>query len=232
VKSLRLLLVVVSTIALSACQAGLNPVVPAGSAAYTTIGNGTNPNPNARYPLTSGDIVSVSVFQEPDLSHDQMAIDDAGNLNLPLVGQMRAKGLTTSELAKQIEQAYAGRYLRNPRVAVYLDKSVVRNVSVEGEVALPGIYPYREGETLLSALAEARSPLTTAKLDEVLIFRTVDGQRQGGRFDVKAIREGRMEDPHLLPDDVIVVGFSQLRGAFRDFLQLAPAIGSFVYLTK
>jgi polysaccharide export outer membrane protein len=230
VMRLRFLLLAGGALASTACQQGLNPVVPAGAAAYTVIGEGGR-TPSAGYALSSGDVVSVSVFQEPELSHEAMTIDAAGNLDLLLLGQVRAEGLTTSELAQNIERAYATRYLRNPRVSVTLNSAVQQHISVEGEVGLPGIYTYRKDDTLLSALAEARSPLSTAKLDQVLIFRTRNGQRLGGRFDVKAIREGRMEDPVLVPGDIVVVGFSQLRGAFRDFLQLAPAIGSFVYIS-
>lgn len=230
----RMIFIAASALCLASCQKGLDPIVPAGSAAYDVISPVPVPGSEVtgRYTLGRGDVVSIAVFQEPELSRNEVEIDAAGNLDLPLIGQVNAKGLTTSELAQVIERSYAERYLRNPRVSVLLDEAVQQRVSVEGEVALPGVYPYREGQTLLSALAEARSPLTTAKLDEVLIFRTVDNRRMGGRFDVKAIREGRMDDPSLMPGDVVVVGFSQARGAFRDFLQLAPALGSFVFLAR
>ena len=79
-------------------------------------------------------------------------------------------------------------------------------------------------------MALAKSPAPDAKLNEVLIFRTVDGERMGGRFDVVAIRAGRMPDPLILPNDVVVVGFSSVRGLYRDILQAAPILGAFATL--
>ncbi len=215
--------------ALAACQATLQPDVPTGADAYTAIAVAPEESDAVapRYALRGGDVVSVAVFQEPELSRDSIVLDAAGNLNLPLLGEIRARGLTTSELARSIESAYAAQYLRDPRVAVYLDASIKDAVTIEGQVELPGMYDYRDGLTLLSAVALARSPTRTAKLDEVVVFREVDGQRQGGVFDLMAIREGRMPDPALRPGDVIVVGYSSLQGTYRDILQAAPILGIF-----
>lgn len=201
--------------------------MPAGAAAYSAIETAAQPAEPGKYRLRSGDVVSVAVFQEPDLSRDKIAIDAAGDLNLPLIGEIRAAGLTASELARSIEQRYGARYLRDPRVSVFMDEGFRQTISVEGHVAQPGVYPYETGQTLLTALALARSPTQVAALDEIVIFRTVDGQRYGGRFDLRAIRGGRAADPELRSGDVIVVGYSNLRGAYRDVLQAAPLLGIF-----
>lgn len=213
---------------LGGCQSGLSPVVPSGAEAYGVIAP-EEPDEAAatRYALRGGDVVSVAVFQEPELSRDRIALDAAGNLNLPLLGEIRARGFTTSELAREIERAYAMQYLRDPRVAVFLDESVKDQIAIEGQVELPGVYEYRTGLTLLSAMALARSPTRIAKLDEIVIFRTVGGERLGGVFDLEAIREGRMPDPALRPGDTIVVGYSSVQGAYRDIIQTAPLLGVF-----
>ena len=210
---------------LAACQPTLNPVVPAGPAAYQAIA--VEPQQPVIYLLQPGDTVSVLVFQEPDLTQEKMLIDASGNLYLPLIGTVRAAGESPSDLARQIEHSYGMRYLRHPNVAVRLDEAVKQTVSVEGEVELPGVYEIRTGQTLLSALAMARSPKRTAKLDQVLIFRQIDGQRAGARFDVTAIRSGEADDPLIQGGDVIVVGFSALRGGYRDILQAAPLFNVF-----
>ncbi len=62
-------------------------------------------------------------------------------------------------------------------------------------------------------MALAHSPKRTAKLDQVLIFRTVNGERMGARFDLTDIRSGTAPDPQILPGDVVVVGFSAASGA-------------------
>ena len=212
---------------LTACQAPLDPVVPAGQAGYDAVAVEPAATLPSRYTLSPGDVVSVRVFDEPELSVEEVALDNAGNVTLPMVGEVRAVGLRAAELAAAVEAAYATNYLRDPRVTVLVKQGQGRTIAVEGEVEQPGVFPYAEGQTLLSALALARSPTETAKLDEVMIFRTVDGQRQAGRFDLRAIRGGRMPDVALVPGDVVVVGYSSIRGAWQDVLRALPVFGIF-----
>jgi polysaccharide biosynthesis/export protein len=102
-----------------------------------------------------------------------------------------------------------------------------QTVAVEGEVKLPGVYKVSPSDTLLSAIARAQSPTNVAKLDEVIVFRTVNGRRMGARFDLNQIRSGQAADPQILGGDVIVVGFSSLKGVYRDILQAAPLLNVF-----
>lgn len=219
----------VAAVCLAACQPSLQSDLPTGDAAYRAV---SLPERDATsgpvtYALQPGDRIAVAVFQEDDLSVDDVAVDEAGMIALPLLGSVRAAGLTTQELSRQVELAYGARFLRDPDVTVTLRQAVLRTVSVEGEVAKPGVYEVQPGHTLLTAMALAGSPSETAKLDEVLVFRTIDGERYGGRFDLVEIRSGRMPDPSLRPGDVIVVGFSAARGRYRDFLRAVPILGVF-----
>lgn len=214
-------------LSLAACQPGTDSIVPAGDAGYAAIDVPQGDGVPERYLLLPGDVVSVQVYGEPELSVAEVSLDNAGMLNLPLIGGVRASGMTADELSSAIEAAYAAKFVRDPRVAVLVKKTQLRTIAVEGEVALPGVYPYVEGQTLLTALALARSTTEKAKLDEVMIFRTVDAQKMAGRFDIRAIRGGRMPDVALLPGDIVVVGFSGPRGAFLDALRAIPAIGIF-----
>ena len=211
---------------LAGCQTGLDPVVPAGQAGYSALATDASPLA-ARSALEPGDIVSIRVYDEADLSVEDIAIDNAGVLSLPLIGDVRAAGRTATELSRAIEAAYAADYLRDPRVSVLVKQARVQTITVEGEVTQPGVFPYREGQTLLTALALARSPTDTAKLDHVIVFRTAGGERQAGRFDVQAIRGGAMPDVALLPGDTVVVGYSSTRGAFLDAVRAIPIIGVF-----
>jgi len=212
---------------LVSCQPQLHPDLPTGEAAYNTLQPSATAAETSAYLLHAGDVVNVNVFQEPDLSLEEVVIDGAGNLYLPLVGQVRAGGRTQAELSQEIERAYGNGYLRNPKVAVVVKQALSNTVSVEGEVKQPGVYPIQSGATLLTAMALAQSPTRTAKLDQVLVFRTVNGERMGARFDLTDIREGSVADPQILPGDVIVVGFSAVRGAYRDVLEAAPLFNIF-----
>jgi polysaccharide export outer membrane protein len=135
--------------------------------------------------------------------------------------------MTPGDFAASLEEAYGARYLRNPEVTIALKSTRSMTVSVEGDVEQPGVYEIQPGQSLLSAIAMARSPSKTAKLDQVLIFRQINGQRAGARFDLTDIRSGKAADPQILPGDVVVVGFSAVRGAYRDLLQAAPLLNVF-----
>lgn len=211
---------------LAACQPQLHPNLPQGRAAYQELQPALSAQGSA-YLLHSGDVVTVNVFQEPDLKVEEVAIDGSGHLYLPLIGEVQAGGRTQAELSHEIERAYANGYLRSPRVAVIVKQTSSNTVSVEGEVEQPGVYPIQSGATLLTAMALAQSPTRTAKLDQVLVFRTVNGERMGARFDLTDIRSGSTPDPQILPGDVIVVGFSAARGVYRDILDAAPIFNIF-----
>ena len=229
VLSRRLCAVLLCALALAGCQPSLNSELPRGPAAYEIIQDPADPRPSA-YLLQPGDKLSVNIFQEEDLSVRELQVDQAGMITLPLVGDMQAAGQSPGQLSRAIETAYGNRYLRNPQANVVLLEAIKRTVSIEGQVKEPGVYEVQPGYTLLSALALASSPLPDAKLDEILVFRTVNGERLGGRFDATEIRAGRMHDPLILPGDVVVVGFSSVRGIYRDILQAAPIIGAFATL--
>lgn len=207
-----------------------NPVVRTGQAAYTAIADTDAQADAASYLLQGGDRVSIAVFQEPDLSIDNVEIDAGGSVNLPLIGGIIAAGRSQTEFARDIETAYASRFLRDPHVAISLVAASPRLVTVEGEVKQPGSYALRPGATLLTALAMAKSPTNTAKLDQVLIYRKLNGQNLGGRFDLQAIRSGKAIDPQMIAGDIVVVGYSRSAGAWNDILRAAPLFNTFVLL--
>jgi polysaccharide biosynthesis/export protein len=213
---------------LAGCQPALNSELPSGPAAYDVIADPVDPLPQ-QYLLRPGDKLGVTIFQEADLSQEELQIDEAGMISLPLIGDIQAAGQSPGQLSRSIEAAYGRRFLRDPQANVILVEARARTVSVEGEVKTAGVYKIEPGQTLLSALALAGSPTDRAKLDEVLIFRTVNGERMGARFDVTEVRAGRMADPQVLPGDVVVVGFSRARSLYRDALQILPSLlGTFV----
>jgi polysaccharide export outer membrane protein len=76
----------------------------------------------------------------------------------------------------------------------------------------------------------AQSPTRIARLDETVIFRTVNGQRMAARFDLKRIRAGLDPDPQILGGDVVVVGFSSAKSIYRDILSAAPIFNVFTRL--
>lgn len=181
------------------------------------------------YRLGPFDELTVTVFQEPDLSVRNIPVDASGNISLPLIGDVRASGKTANELSREIASRFNVRYLRDAQVLVTVTASESQHITIEGNVNSPGVYEISGSQTLLQAIAQAKSPNATAKLDQIVVFRYVEGQRMGAVFDLKAIREGKAEDPALRGGDIVVVGYSAIKGAFRTFLQSAPVIGLFRY---
>ncbi len=214
---------------LAGCASGGKNNLPTGDAAYAVVPQADYAALPTAYRIRPGDELQVRVFQEPDLSVDKLKVDEVGRVQLPLVGDMIAADKTTADLAAEITMRLGTRYIRNPSVVVNLILSRAQTVAVEGQVGHPGVYEVGTQSTLLSALAQAQSPTKTAKLDEVVVFRTVNGRRMGARFDLGAIRNGRAADPQLIGGDVVVVGFDAVKGAFRDFLVAAPLLYVFSY---
>lgn len=212
--------------ALAGCADHVASPLPAGAKAYEAIPVTARSEAEAQL-LRVGDRLSIRVFGEPELTSDQYRIGAVGYLQMPLVGELIAAGQTPEALRSEIARRLAARYVREPQVSVAVAESARSRFAVEGQVEQPGVYEADASTTLLSALAQARSPNRTAKLDEVLVFRVVNGQRMGARFDLREIRAGRSADPQIIAGDTIVVGFSEAKGAFRDFLQAAPLISIF-----
>lgn len=206
-----------------------NPNLPVGEAAYQ-MAPATVPAPTV-YAISPRDTLQVRVFGEPDLSVEKALVDDAGYVQLPMAGPVKVGGLSADEATRQVTALLGRKYLRNPQVAVSVDLPAPRYVSVEGEVKMPGVYELTSNMTLLGALARAQSPSVTAKLDEIVIFRTIDGKRMAARFNVKDIRTGVSPDPVIMDGDLVMVGYSRIRGLWQDFLKMAPIFNIFAVIS-
>jgi len=214
---------------LGGCGLSRPSSVPGGNAAYQAIPVRATESLTPQ-PIRAGDRLAIDVFGEPELSSDKYRVDNLGYLQLPLIGEMPAAGQSPSELREEIARRLSKRYLRSPQVTVAVMESVQSSFAIEGAVKDPGVYAVDPSTTLLAAIARAKSPTEIAKLDEVLIFRTVGGQRMGGRFDLREIRAGQAADPQILAGDTIVVGLSDARSIYRDILQSAPLFNLFYVL--
>lgn len=171
------------------------------------------------------DTILVDVFNVPDLSRE-LQVDASGRIAMPLAGTIDARGKTAEELARSIATALRAKYVRNPEVTVNIKASVSQVVTIDGQVTEPGLYPVTNQMTLLRAIASAKGFTEYARVDDVVILRTVDGRRMAGLYNVAAIRRGNYDDPPIYANDVIVVGDSPQRRLFRDFIALSPLIAA------
>jgi polysaccharide export outer membrane protein len=171
------------------------------------------------------DKISIQVFGADALNQDQIQVDANGQIQVPLAGQLDAAGKTPGQLSRDIE-ARLRPYIKNPQVAVNLLETNSQVITVDGQVGKPGLYPVLGKMTLMRAVATAGGVSEFAKLNDVVIFRTVNGQRYAGLYNLAAIRSGTYDDPEVYSNDVVVVGDSKARRLFKNVLQMVPALTS------
>ena len=180
----------------------------------------------SNYRIGPSDQLSVEVMGAPELKREGQ-VDAAGNLSIPLVGNVVVGGKTPQQVSEIISTKLRGRYLKDPQVTVNIVKANARTVTVDGAVGQPGLYPVTGRMTLQQAVASARGAGEIADLGNVVIFRTVNNQKMAALFSLKEIRAGRMPDPQIYGNDIVVVGESAARRFFKD-LPIFQRLGSFM----
>ena len=124
------------------------------------------------YTLDSGDKLRIVVFGQDALSNNY-PVDAQGQVSLPLVGAVEARGLTTAQLSNAIAGRLKSGFVRDPSVAVEIE--TYRPFFVLGEVTVPGQYPYVPNMTVENAIAIAGGFTPRASKDKVTITRKVQG---------------------------------------------------------
>jgi protein involved in polysaccharide export with SLBB domain len=121
------------------------------------------------YQLAAGDVITIRVFGEDDLSREKIRLTDAGTIPYPVLGEVKAKGKTIGEIEKFITAGLDGRYLINPRVSVTIDE--YRPFYINGMVDKPGAYPFQPGLTVLKASSLAGGFKERASFSKISIIR-------------------------------------------------------------
>ena len=179
------------------------------------------------------DKLKIDVFGIPELSTKEVQTDASGRISFPLAGTIEAAGHTPGEVETLLEQRLRERFIRDPQVTVNLMETVSQVITVDGQVREPGLYPVIGRMTLMRAVATAKGTTEFAKLDDVVIFRTVNGQKMAALYNLKAIRQGAYDDPEVFANDVVVVGDSPARRLFKDILTSSSLlIGPLVVLLQ
>ena len=175
------------------------------------------------YRIGPFDKLAINVFGAPDLS-GTFQVDAAGGLSMPLIGNVSAVGSTPAELSADIATRLRGAYVRNPQVSVNLEETTSQVFTVDGQVTQPGSYPVVGNMSLMRAVATAKGASEFARLQDVVVFRTVDRKPMAALYNLAAIRRGLYPDPKIYANDVIIVGDSKARRLFQQFLQIAPLL--------
>jgi len=178
------------------------------------------------YRIAPMDTVTVKVFKSQDLSGDYQ-VDLAGNISMPLIGEVQAVNLTTAQLDERLTAALGQKYFEHPDVSVGIKSSTRRSVTVDGAVKQAGTFAIAGGTSLMQAVALAGGTSDDANARRVAVFRTIDGQRQAAAFDLTAIRHGQAKDPEIYPGDIVVVDGSSVKSGFKKFVQSIPLLAIF-----
>ena len=161
------------------------------------------PAVNAPYRLASGDRLRVIVFGQDNLSNS-FSVDGAGDIAMPLIGRVRAQGLTAAELEHAIEARLRQGYLREPSVSAEVE--AFRPFFVLGEVAHPGAYPVRGSMNVLQALALSGGPTEYANRGSIVVIRHGnDGKESRYHVNYRQIISGKAQAIQLVPGDTVFV---------------------------
>ena len=149
---------------------------------------------DAAYRLDAGDRLRIVVYGQEGLTNSY-AVDAGGNITMPMIGAVPARGCTPAELALAIAARLRGGFIREPYVAAEVEQ--YRPFFILGEVAAPGQYPYVPNMTAESAVAIAGGYTPRARKSAFKLTRNVA---------MGAITSVVPPNAALLPGDTLVIG--------------------------
>jgi len=166
------------------------------------------PRVDTPYLVGPGDTLNVVVWRSPELSVTVPVRPD-GKITTPLVEDLQASGKTTTQIARQIEQALS-RYVQSPVVTVMVTTFAGpygQQIRVIGEAARPQALPYRENMTLLDVMIAVGGITDFAAGNKASILRTDGGKtRQFGVLLTDLIRRGDLTaNVEMRPGDVLII---------------------------
>ena len=129
------------------------------------------------YTLGAGDKLRVVVFGQDGISNTYI-VDAGGNVSLPLIGSVSARGITTQQLSQRIAERLKQGYVREPHVTVEVE--TYRPFFILGEVTTPGQYPYVADMTVEKAIAIAGGFAPRAYKSMVELTRSAPGEQING----------------------------------------------------
>jgi polysaccharide biosynthesis/export protein len=169
----------------------------------------------ADYIIGPQDVLAIQLFDQIDLS-GKYTVEADGTFSFPLVGRLKAGGLTLRTFESELKQRLADGYFKDPQLSVAVDEYRSQRLYVMGEVRSPGPVPLTGGMTLIEALARAGSTLPSAS-GEIAIVRARQGstgptlpsgtnENSIVRTAIRDLESGTLEqDIHLRDGDTIFV---------------------------
>lgn len=191
-------------------SAAVNPAEPPHAAAQPAAPDAKAPqvadvNPNT-YLIGPQDMLTVNVWKEPEVSQ-KLPVRPDGMISLPLIGEVKAAGLTPVQLEGAITTPLK-KYMSDPQVTVIVTEVRSKTFNIVGQVAKPGYYPLDRQLTVLDAIALAGGFKDFARTKKIYVLRTDTGGKQERlAFNYKDVIKGQnmQQNVELRPRDTIVV---------------------------
>jgi polysaccharide export outer membrane protein len=160
--------------------------------------------------LGVGDVIEVRVYEEEDLTGTYQ-ISPRGTFSFPLIGEIKARGMTPSSLSHEITQRLKQGYLKRPQVSIFIKESNSKKIFLLGKVKKPGSYTYEEGMRIVQVIALAGGLLSIASSDLILIRQDPKSKIEK-RYQIpfKAISLGKAKNIALSPGDIVYIPESWL----------------------
>ena len=158
---------------------------------------------NDNYVIRGGDIISVTVINEPELSVRGIRVTSEGMILLPLLNEVRVLGLTLQRSRESITSQLKKDYLVNPQVVVALEGTSQNEYIMRGQIGGVGVnqIPTDGKITLLKAIYSRGGPTKVANIKRIRITRS--GKMT--EYNLIKIQKGESTDPEILPGDIIEV---------------------------
>ena len=157
------------------------------------------------YTVKPGDVLSISVWKEPDLQSPVLVRPD-GSFSFPLAGQMDARGKTVADLQALVTERLR-KYISDPVVTVSVQEVKGNKVYVLGQVNKPGEFIVNPRVDVMQALSMAGGTTPFAALGDIVILRRSDAGQQALPFRYADVSRGRnlQQNIVLQAGDVVVV---------------------------
>ena len=158
------------------------------------------------YTVKSGDILSISVWKEPDLTRPAVLVLPDGAFSFPLVGEVDARGKTVTEINKVVKERL-GRFMSQPEVTVSVQEVRGNKVYVIGQVTKPGEFIVNPRVDVMQALSMAGGATPFAALGDITILRRQGTKQVALPFRYNDVVRGRNleQNIQLEAGDVVVV---------------------------
>jgi polysaccharide export outer membrane protein len=158
----------------------------------------------SQFTLGAADVIRVNVWKNADLSQT-VTVGPDGFVSLPLLGDVRAAGMTANQLAQDLSSRLSS-YVVSAQVTVSVVDIRSRQVYVTGQVGKPGGYPLIAPISVLQLIAQAGGLNTFANRKGIFILRASKGDLQRLKFNYNSAIHGDVnQNISLQPGDTVIV---------------------------